>query len=48
MEGPTAFLYVIPSQRYAFALLANRERYVPELYPVVFEAARIVLEHGPH
>jgi CubicO group peptidase (beta-lactamase class C family) len=46
MEGSTAFLDMVPERRYALALLANRERFVPELQPVVNEARRLVLEAG--
>ena len=44
MEGSTAYLDLVPSKRYALALLANRERYVVEIQPVVKEARRLVLE----
>jgi serine beta-lactamase-like protein LACTB, mitochondrial len=43
MEGVTAFLEVVPERRYVLALLANRERYVPELQPLVNRARQIVL-----
>ena len=44
MEGSTAFLEVLPEKRYGLALLANRERFVPELQPIVIEARQLVLE----
>ena len=44
MEGATAYLDLVPSKRYALALLANRERYVVEIQPIVKEARRLVLE----
>jgi CubicO group peptidase (beta-lactamase class C family) len=47
MEGATAYLDLVPSKRYALALLANRERYVVEIQPVVKEARRLILETPP-
>jgi CubicO group peptidase (beta-lactamase class C family) len=47
MEGTTAILDMVPARRYALALLANRERYVPELLPMVREVRRLVLESPP-
>ena len=44
MEGTTALIDVVPTQRYALALLANRERYAPELQAVVKEARHLALE----
>ncbi len=44
MEGSTAFLYIIPSRRVAVALLANRERFVPEMAPLVLDVARVAFE----
>lgn len=44
MEGSTAYLDLVPSKHYALALLANRERFVVEIQPVVKEARRLVLE----
>ena len=44
MEGSTAYLDLVPSRHYALALLANRERYVVEIQPIVKEARRLVLE----
>jgi CubicO group peptidase (beta-lactamase class C family) len=44
MEGATAFLEVVPEKRYALALLANRERFVPQLQPIVTEIRQMVLE----
>ena len=44
MEGSTAYFDLVPSKRYALALLANRERYVAEVQPVVKEARRLILE----
>lgn len=35
MEGTTAFLYTIPEKGYAVAILANRERYVQQLVPLM-------------
>jgi CubicO group peptidase (beta-lactamase class C family) len=35
MEGTTAFLYMVPEKGYAVAILANRERYVQELVPLI-------------
>jgi hypothetical protein len=46
MEGTTAFLDVVPERQYALALLANRERYVPELQPIVNAARHLVLNAG--
>jgi CubicO group peptidase (beta-lactamase class C family) len=47
MEGSTAYLDIVPSKVYALALLANRERYVAEVQPVVKEARRLILETSP-
>jgi D-alanyl-D-alanine carboxypeptidase len=47
MEGSTAYLDLVPSKRYALALLANRERYVVEVQPVVKEIRRLILETLP-
>jgi CubicO group peptidase (beta-lactamase class C family) len=47
MEGSTAYLDLVPSKRYALALLANRERYVVEVQPVVKEMRRLILETLP-
>ncbi len=44
MEGSTAYLFIVPAKRVAVALLANRERFVPEVYPIVVTAARVALE----
>ncbi len=44
MEGTTALIELIPARRYALALLANRERYVPELYPILDEARRLIFD----
>ena len=44
MEGSTAFLEVVPERSYALALLANRERFVPELQPVVTQTRQLVLQ----
>ena len=44
MEGSTAYLDTVPSKHYALALLANRERYVVEIQPIVKEARRLILE----
>ena len=38
MEGMTAYLVIVPDRRVAVALLANRERYVPEVTPVMAES----------
>ncbi|MGH9387092.1 MAG: serine hydrolase domain-containing protein, partial [Vicinamibacterales bacterium] len=35
MEGTTAYLVVVPERKIAVALLANRERFVREIYPIV-------------
>lgn len=35
MEGATAFLYLIPGERLAVAVLANRERFVPDVARLV-------------
>lgn len=40
MEGTTAVLAILPERRIAVALLANRERFVPGVMPVVREALR--------
>jgi len=47
MEGATALIDVVPDQRYALALLANRERYTSKLQPIVTEARRLVLDLSP-
>ena len=44
MEGTTALIDVVPAQRYAFALLANRERYAPELQGIAKAARHLALE----
>jgi len=43
MEGTTAYLAIVPERRVAVALLANRERYVPEVTPVMAEALAAAL-----
>ena len=43
MEGSTAYLEVAPSRRYAFALLANKERSVPEVVPIAADVRGLVL-----
>jgi len=43
MEGATAYLDLVPSRRYAVALLANRERSVLQVQPSVAEIRRLVL-----
>jgi len=43
MEGTTAALAILPERRIAVALLANRERFVPGVYPIVREALRAAL-----
>jgi CubicO group peptidase (beta-lactamase class C family) len=35
MEGTTAILYLIPAQRFAVALLANRERFAPDVASLI-------------
>ncbi len=40
MEGTTAYLAILPERRIAVALLANRERFVPGVIPIVREALR--------
>ena len=44
MEGTTAYLDLVPGQRYAVALLANRERNVLQVQPIISEIRRLVLE----
>lgn len=44
MEGTTALIDVVPAQRYALVLLANRERYAPELQAIVREARHLAVE----
>ena len=44
MEGTTAVIDFVPARHYVLALLANRERYVSELQPVVKEARHLELE----
>lgn len=44
MEGSTAYFDLVPAKHYPLALLANRERYVVEIQPVVKEARRLILE----
>jgi CubicO group peptidase (beta-lactamase class C family) len=44
MEGSTAFLEVVPEKKYGLALLANRERYISELQPIVTQARQLVLD----
>jgi CubicO group peptidase (beta-lactamase class C family) len=43
MEGTTAALAILPERKIAVALLANRERFVPGVYPIVREALRAAL-----
>jgi CubicO group peptidase (beta-lactamase class C family) len=43
MEGATALLYLIPEKRYAVALLASRERAVPDLLPLLETIHGLVL-----
>ena len=43
MEGSTAYLDLVPARRYALAVLANRERSVPQVQPVVAAVRRLVL-----
>jgi len=43
MEGTTALLAILPERQIAVALLANRERFVPEVSPIVREALRAAL-----
>jgi CubicO group peptidase (beta-lactamase class C family) len=38
MEGTTAYFAILPERRIAVALLANRERFVPGVIPIVREA----------
>jgi CubicO group peptidase (beta-lactamase class C family) len=47
MEGATAYLDVVPGRRYGLALLANRERSVLQVQPLVVEARRLILERAP-
>jgi D-alanyl-D-alanine carboxypeptidase len=47
MEGSTAYLDLVPAKRYAVALLANRERYVLEVQPIIAAVRRLVLETAP-
>jgi CubicO group peptidase (beta-lactamase class C family) len=42
MEGATAYLEIVPAQRYALAILANRERCVPQVLPIAREVRRLV------
>jgi CubicO group peptidase (beta-lactamase class C family) len=43
MEGATAYLDLVPSRRYAMALLANRERSVPQVQRIAIEIRRLML-----
>ncbi len=43
MEGTTAYLDLVPSRQYAVALLANRERSVLQVQPIISEIRRLVL-----
>jgi CubicO group peptidase (beta-lactamase class C family) len=43
MEGTTASLAILPERKIAVALLANRERFVPGIYPIVREALSAAL-----
>ena len=43
MEGTTAVLVILPERRISVALLANRERFVPGVMPIVREALRAAL-----
>jgi CubicO group peptidase (beta-lactamase class C family) len=48
MEGTTALLYLIPGQRFGLAVLANRERFAPEvagLLPQLIDAALAPARH---
>jgi CubicO group peptidase (beta-lactamase class C family) len=44
MEGATAYLDLVPSRRYAVALLANRVRSVLQVQPLIADIRRLVLE----
>lgn len=44
MEGSTAYLLIVPERRVAVALLANRERFVPQVHPLVIEIAKAALD----
>jgi len=43
MEGTTAVLVILPERRISVALLANRDRFVPRVMPIVREALRAAL-----
>jgi CubicO group peptidase (beta-lactamase class C family) len=47
MEGTTAVLAILPERQIAVALLANRERFVPAVSPVVREALRAAIGLPP-
>jgi CubicO group peptidase (beta-lactamase class C family) len=47
MEGATAYLDLVPSRRYALALLANRERSVLQVQPLVADVRRLILDKAP-
>jgi CubicO group peptidase (beta-lactamase class C family) len=47
MEGTTAYLAILPERRIAVALLANRERFVPGVIPIVREAFRAAVGLPP-
>lgn len=46
MEGTTAIIHVVPARRYASVILANRERYVPELIPLLDAVNAAALQDG--
>jgi CubicO group peptidase (beta-lactamase class C family) len=48
MEGTTAVLVILPERRISVALLANRERFVPGVMPIVREALRAALGCHPN
>lgn len=46
MEGTTAYLVIVPERRTSVALLTNRERFVPEVTPVMADTLQAALEHS--
>jgi CubicO group peptidase (beta-lactamase class C family) len=43
MEGTSAIMAIVPERRAAVVILANRERFVPQLVPLLRETLRAAL-----
>ena len=46
MEGTTAIVYLVPERCYALSLLANRERSVPRVAPLIQPITEAVSRNG--